>query len=1003
MVGGEAVAAKDIIGTGLTIRASFRSHKPFTSVQMNQQRWRRLKEIVADALEEDSPAARTALLTRECADDLYLLREAESFLADADMLSGEETDQLEECAAVTAAAVRRERIFTAGHRVGAYVIIRELGHGGMATVYLAARADGYFEKEVAIKVLKLGGGSTVELIGRFRAEREVLASLDHTNIAALFDAGTTEKGMPYFVMEYVSGTPITTYVREKNLSVRQRLALFLKICAAVEVAHRKRIVHRDLKRGNILVNEDGEPKLLDFGISKLLEENPLTVTATGQQRLTPISASPEQARGEPVTTASDIYALGALLYEILTGQTPHRFPSSRPGLQEVEKVVCEQDPILPSLAVKDSEIQRALRGDLDAIILRAMRKDPSERYASVGDLEQDIRRYLAGEPVHARRNTLPYRLARFAGRHQPSAGRIALTAATITAAVGVTLFLLNRHPRQVTATSPVRAPAEVSSKSIAVLPFDDFGAAEGNSYFADGVQDDILTDLARAQDLRVTSRSGAAAYRKGVRDVREIRQALGVAYVLEGSVRRSTDRVRVNVQLIDTNSDVQVWAEQYDRKLGDLFALQSDLSQAIVTQLKGKLSTHEKAAIESRPTSDIQAYDFYLRAREAFVNYQYEKTIELLNNAIARDPKFALAYCLLTDAQLYVYRFGEDHSAERLEKARVAAETALRLAPNLPESHLAKAQYYYNGLRDYEKAQAELAVAPPSPAGRARFFDLTALTERRLGHWKEAVRDGEKAWELDPHDPFIATEVIQSYMALRRYPEAEKLADKALKLISTRVAPFWSLKADALLAEGDLARVGKLFESAPPDISNNHAELARIALYKRDFVTAGREIEMARKGEMPLPWQYLDLLEGTIARVEGDVEGAARAFDKARVSLEAVLAKHSEEPALLANLAWAYAGLARKDDALRTIQQAVHLIPSWRDAMEGPAYASMQAQIQAWVGNKDAAIEQLRSVVKQPGGPSYGELKLDPGWDDLRADPRFEQLIAEAKQPIPID
>jgi eukaryotic-like serine/threonine-protein kinase len=971
---------------------------------MNQQRWRRLKDIVADALEEDSPAARTALLTRECADDLNLLREAESYLADADALSGEEIDRLEECAAVTAAAVRRERIFTAGHRVGAYVIIRELGRGGMATVYLAARADGYFEKQVAIKVLKPGGGrSSAELIGRFRAEREVLASLDHRNIAALFDAGTTEKGMPYFVMEYVPGTPVTTYLRERNLNTRQRLDLFLKICAAVEAAHRKRIVHRDLKRGNILVNEDGEPKLLDFGISKLLEENPLSVTETGQQRLTPISASPEQARGEPVTTASDIYALGALLYEMLTGQTPHRFPSSRPGLDEVEKVVCEENPILPSLAVKDSEMQRTLRGDLDAIILRAMQKDPAERYASVADFEQDIRRYLAGEPVRARRNTLSYRLTRFAGRHKPSTGRIALTAAVIAAAVGLSLFLLNRHPRQVTLTPPIRATANISSKSIAVLPFDDFGAPDGRSYFADGVQDDILTDLARAQDVRVTSRSGAAAYRKGVRDVREIRQALGVAYVLEGSVRRSHDRVRVNVQLIDTNSDVQVWAEQYDRKLDDLFALQSDLSQAIVTQLKGKLSAGEKAAIESRPTSDVEAYDFYLQAREAFVNYQYGKTIELLDKAIARDPNFALAYCLLTDAQLYVYRFGEDHSAERLEKARVAAETALRLAPNLPESHLAKAQYYYNGLRDYEKAQAELAAAPPSPAGRARFFDLTALTERRLGHWKQAVRDGEKAWELDPHDPFIATEVIQSYMALRRYSEAEKLADKALKLIPTRVAPFWSFKADALLAQGDVAGAARAFASAPSDLFNTHAELARIALYGRDFVTAGREIELARKAEMPPPWEYVDLFEGTVARAKGDTEGAARAFDKARAALETGLDKHPEEPALLANLAWAYAGLGRKEEALRMIQQAVHLIPSWRDAMEGPAYASMQAQIQAWLGDKEAAIEQLGTLVKQAGGLNYGELKLDPGWDDLRGDPRFEQLIVAAKQPIPID
>ncbi|MGB8341912.1 MAG: protein kinase [Chthoniobacterales bacterium] len=971
---------------------------------MNQERWRRLKEIVANALEEDSPVARTALLAHECADDPSLLREAESFLADADAVAaGDDNDRLEECAAAASAAVRGDKVFMAGRRVGAYVIVRELGHGGMATVYLAARADGYFEKEVAIKLLKLDGGGTTELIGRFRAEREVLASLDHPNIAGLFDAGATEEGTPYFVMEYVHGTPVTSYVRQKNLSIPERLALFLKICAAVEAAHRRRVVHRDLKRNNILVTEEGEPKLLDFGIAKLLEDNPLIVTSEGHQRLTPISASPEQARGEEVTPASDIYALGTLLYEMLTGQTPHRFSNAHPGLDEVERVVCEEHPVLPSLATDDLEAQRALRGDLDAIVLRAMRKNPFERYASVADLEHDVRHYLAGEPVQARSNTLPYRMLRFAGRHKYSFARFLLTVAVIAAIAGLGFLFIHHPSTPVTEGPPIHPSTEISPRSIAVLPFDDFGAPGGNSYFADGVQDDILTNLAKAEDLKVISRSGVSAYRKGPRDVRAIRQVLGVAYVLEGSVRRRNDRVRVNVQLIDTSSDVQVWAEQYDRKLDDLFALQSDLSQAVVAQLKGRLSAREKAAIESRPTADVKAYDLYLQARASFFEYQYENAIKLLNEAIARDPTFVLAYCLLTDAELYFYRFGGDQSPDHLEKARVAAETALRLAPNLPESHLAQAQYYYNGLRDYEKAQAELATAPPSPADRAKFFDLTALTERRLGHWKEALRDGEKAWELDPHDPFIATEVIQTYMSLRRYAEAEKLAQKAITLIKTRTAPFWSLKAECVLAQGDAKRAGAVFEAAPPDISNKHVMLARIAFFQRDFARAKGEIEAARKAPMSPIWEYLDLLSGTIARVEGDALGAYQDFEKARVTLEAAVKKQSSNPAVLANLAWAYAGLGRKEDALRTSQQSVQLIPSWRDAMEGPAYASMQAQVQAWVGNKDAAIEQLSALVRQASGPSYGELKLDPGWDDLRGDSRLDQLIVWAAKPVDLN
>ncbi|MEO7166415.1 MAG: protein kinase [Spartobacteria bacterium] len=970
---------------------------------MNQARWQRLKDLVADALEEESPAARTALLARACADDPRLLREAESFLTEADTLAGEGTDRLEQCAEVVATALQQERISLSGRRLGAYIIVRELGRGGMATVYLGARADGYFEKEVAIKILKPGGSRTAELLGRFRAEREVLASLDHPNIASLFDAGTTEEGFPYFVMEYVSGTPITSYVREHQLTIRQRLDLFLKICAAVEAAHRKRIVHRDLKRGNIMVNEKGEPKLLDFGIAKLLEEDPEAITAPGQQRLTPISASPEQARGESVTTVSDIYALGALLYELLTGQTPHQFPSRYPALDEVERIVCEEEPLLPSLAAPETEARHALRGDLDAVILRAMRKDPSERYATVAELEEDLRHYLAGEPVRARPNTLPYRIRRFAGRHRPSLGWVATTALVLALAFLAGYLIVRQRLSPVTSETHRSVASEIPAKSIAVLPFDDFASPDGNSYFADGVQDDILTDLAKAAELKVISRSGVSQYRKGVRDVRAIRQTLGVAYVLEGSVRRIDDHVRVNAQLIDTESDLQVWAEQYDRPLEDLFALQSDLSQAIIAQLKGKLSAREKAAIESRPTADVKAYDLYLQAKDSFVQYKYRKAVEQLDQAVARDPKFALAYCLLTTVHLYIYRFGNDSTPARLEQARVAAQTARQLAPNLPESHLAQAQYYYNGLQNYEKAQAELAAAPPSPESRARFFDLTALTERRLGHWKQALESGQKALELDPHDPFIATEVIQTYMTLRRYREAEQVADQAISNIPSRSAPFWALKTESILAQGETRRARAFLKGAPEDTRLNHITLSTIAYYERDFAEAIRELEAARNSSGPPPYGFVDLMEGTIARAQADEVKAGQSFDKARETLEASLKEHPNNPQTVANLAWAYAGLGRKGDALRTSQQAVQLVPSWKDATEGPPFVTMQAMIQAWVGDKEAAMTQLIALVKQPAGPGYGELKLDAAWDDLRGDPRFDELIAEARKPVRMD
>ncbi len=964
---------------------------------MNPERWTRFKEVVAVALKEDSPEARTALLSRECGDDPRLRTEIESFFKEAETTSGEGNDPFDEWAEAAAAAIHGEEPPMAGRRIGAYVVVRELGRGGMARVYLAARADGYFEKQVAIKVLKpSSGGQTAELLNRFRGEREVLASLEHPNIATLLDAGTTEEGEPYFVMEYVPGTPVTTYVQEHELPIRTRLALFLKICAAVEMAHRKRIVHRDLKRSNILVNTEGEPKLLDFGIAKLLAENPLTLTATGQQRFTPISASPEQARGEAVTEASDIYALGALLYELLTGQKPHIFANRNPTLDEIAHVVGETVPKRPSEVAPDAETQRALRGDLDAIVLRAMQKDPGQRYASVTHLAQDIQNYLAEEPVEARPRRPKDRALRLLSRHKAS---LVATVALLLAA-GLAVFLLYRSYQLDAGGKETAREATIPEKSVAVLPFDDFAKDDSNSYFVDGVQDDILTNLAKVEDLKVISRTGVARFRKGPRDIREIGRALGVAYVLQGSVRKLDDRVRVNAQLIDTRSDAQVWAEQYDRKIDDLFELQSDLAQAIVAQLKGRLSDREKTAIAKRPTTDPKAYDLYLQARGSFVRYQHGKTVELLEQAIARDPKFALAYCLLTEANLYLYRFTGDQSPERLARAKEAAETALELAPDTPEAHLAKAQYFYYGLRDYEKALAELAAAPPSSNARAKFFDLTALTERRLGRWKESLRDGLKALELDPHEPFITVDVVQSYMALRHYGEGEKLAAKATKIFTVEEAPFWAYQAECALAHGEPARARAIIEAAPPNALDRNYEMARIALCQRDFDETLKASEAASDSEVPTLQAVNEITKGTVARAQGNTEKAELAFGKARTLLEEILKRHPDHPITLINLALANAGLGRKEDALRWSQQAVQLVPTWRDAVDGPMIAGVQAQVQAWVGEKEKAINQLAKIVKRPGGPTYGELKLDPSWDDLRGHPRFAEIIAEAAKPI---
>jgi eukaryotic-like serine/threonine-protein kinase len=990
MVHRESLAPPGIIPEQLSRLLLRGLYDTITNNRMNSDRWQKLKSILAEALEQESPSARSAVIGRSCVDDVDLLHEIESLIAEAD-----ETDPFEECAESLAIAVPPEDLSEIGRRVGAYIIIREIGRGGMGTVYLAARADGYFEKQVAIKVLNRGAAND-DIIRRFRAEREVLARLDHPNIARLMDAGTMDDGRPYFVMEYIDGVPITRFVEEKAIELTERLDLFLKVNAAVEAAHRNRVIHRDLKPNNILVNREGEPKLLDFGIAKVIgsQTNPLEITSFKQQRLTPMSASPEQVKGEPITVFSDIYALGVVLYEMLTGVRTHRFETSHPSDEELVDVVCNQLPILPSLAVKDRARQRQLRGDLDAILLRALQKDPSLRYLSVAEFAQDIRRYLAGKPVHARGNKAGYRI-RTALLHDRRS-RVG-AAVVLLCAIGLGLGLLIRsHLNKIPVLQAANGPPASDKTSIAVLPFESLTTDKEDSYFADGVQEAILTNLANVSALKVISRGSVAGYRGKQKNEREIGQTLGVSYVLEGSVQKTGDRIRVNAQLIDTRTATAAWAQQYDRKLNDLFDVESDLAQAIVSQLKGKLSADEKAAIENRPTRDMLAYDLYLRARESFFQNNCPNGVHLLDQAIARDSQFALAYCLLAEVHLYMYRFNGDRTPGRLDQAKKAADTALQLAPKLPQSHLAEAQYYYYGLRDYGNALAELNAARSSGGEQAEFVDLSALIERRLGHWKDAIRDGERAAELDPQNPFTINELVESYLAVRRFGDAEQLADKGIRATVSQTGYLWGLKSQALTSLGRIDEALGVLENSPPDMTRLY-RLVMATMFTRDFARASQLLDNAPLAEKE---SYLvPFFDGMVARAQGDVVRTRSSFQLARDRMVRKLIVQPDDAELISNLSVADAGLGRKEDALREARRAIELCPLSRDAVEAVNYQTMLGQVYAWTGEHDLALTELEKVVRLPQGPNYGELRFNPAWDDLRTNARFEPLLTQAALP----
>jgi len=940
---------------------------------------------------------------RLCSNDKELLREAESLLGEAEVILQQDNDDLEACAEDAGTRLPRDSSSEIGRRIGAYIIVRRIGQGGMGTVYLAARADGYFEKEVAIKVLNPGTDMD-EVIRRFRSEQQVLARLEHPNIARLLDAGTTEDGFPYFVMEYIDGEPVTDFIEGSGASVEARLGLFLKICSAVEFAHENGIVHRDLKPSNILVNRAGEPKLLDFGIAKLLRDDvdPLELTAPGQERFSPIAASPEQARGSAVTKSSDVYALGALLYEMLTESRPHRYPNRHPSRSELISVLFEQEPIPPSAAIKDHDRKLELEGELDAIVLKAMQKEPASRYPWVRALAEDVQRYLAHEPVSVREGRSFHGLFRKAARARGF--QFALLVAIV---VGAVLIPLKRSSifriwskegkasQERLSTQASGAPL-LSEKSIAVLPFDSLTGDDENRYFADGVQDNLLTDLARVSALRVIGRTSMASYRHDKKGPREIGETLQVSHVLEGSIQKSGDRIRLNIRLIDTRTEAEIWGEHYDRTLDNLFTLQTELAETIASRLKATLLPDEKAAIESRPTQDMVAYDLYLRAKEEFYQYNHLQAIEFLENATARDSRFAMAYALLAEMNLYQYRFNSNRDPKYLAAAKAAADKALALAPDLAESHLAQAQYYYYGTREFEAALRELQLATPL-TNNARFLDLTALIHRRLGNWKAAIRDGERAAALDPRNPFIVHELLGSYLAVRRFQDAEVLASKAIQTLPPTNNARWLLKAESLTACGRLEEARAVVLEAPLTRASKVMALVSGDIMTRDYERAARDLEMMPPSDRDTPRTLS--LEAVIARGRGDLDKARTLFQTSHDRTAEKLAVEPNDPELLMDLSFADAALGRKEEAVREALRAVDLVPISYDAMEGVGYVTWLAGIYSEIGDVESALEVLAKVVRLPCGPNYGQLRFDPGWDKVRANPKFEEILRQSTQP----
>ena len=554
----------------------------------------------------------------------------------------------------------------------------------------------------------------------------------------------------------------------------------------------------------------------------------------------------------------------------------------------------------------------------------------------------------------------------------------------------------------------------IPEKSIAVLPFENLSDDKENEYFAAGVHDDVLSSLAKVADLKVISRTSVQQFKSGARNLREIGRALGVAHILEGTARRAGNRIRVNAQLIDARSDDHLWGETFDREITDLLTLQSELAQRITEALRANLSAREKTNLQSHPTQDILAYELFLRARELFhwagSGYSPDKgahALRLIEEAVERDPTFALAYALKSRLHSEVYWFGYDKSRAHLEKANTAAETALKLQPDLGEAHLAKAFYYYYGFRRYDTARAHVTAALRAIPNNADVLIAAAAIARREGKWQEALSNTEQARDRDPRSLLVLWELFVNYLAVHEYTKAEGAVSEALSISPT--APFFILApgAIALFRDGVTAPLRSLLGKIPRNFDPGGAISTislRLSLMERDLPEAERVLaacvheKLEEEGLsgvagaldgyiVPKSWYA-----GLIVQARGDASAARAAFERAKQAVEDDLAHCSEDAKSLVMLAMIHAELGEKKNALNAAARAGVLLPISRDSFDGPILATTLAAVSVKLGEKDSAIQQLESLVGVPNGPTPGILRVEPAWDSLRDDPRFKKL-----------
>jgi len=870
-----------------------------------------------------------------------------------------------------------------GTTLSHYRILEKIGEGGMGVVYRAH--DERLDRDVAVKVLPASVAQDPERIARFEREAKAVARLEHPNILAIYDFGT-DQDVTYSVTELLEGETLRERLEGGALGWRKAAEIGASIADGLAAAHGAGIIHRDLKPDNIFITSDGRVKILDFGLARDVtaaapdETHSPTVsryTDPGAVMGTAGYMSPEQVRGEPADARSDIFALGSMLYEMVSG----RRAFVRDTAAETMTAILREEPEEP--AATDT----AAAPELQRIITRCLEKNPEERFQSARDLAFDLRSIAtqAGAVGTRRQAAAGWKLWRWV-----AVGGLA----AVIAAVAIW---------QLSPSADSPAPEEEIPR-IVVLPFDNLGSPD-DEYFADGLTSEIINRLAAVSGLEVISRTSAMRYKDTESSIPQIGRELDVDYALEGEVRWEREaeghgRVRITPQLIRVATDSHLWSERYDRVLEDIFTVQSDIAVQVIAQLQATLLEPERRAVDARPTDSMEAYQAYLHGIQ-YLNASTEKRVamlaaEMLERAVELDPNFAVAHAMLSRAHSWIYHFRHDFTAVRLEMAKESAERALALQPGLPEGHCALGWYYYQGLRDYDRAVEEFALAAEVlPNDADTLYGLFALSRRR-GRWEEALKALDRWRSIDPQAFMVAHDACLTYMYLRKYDSAEEEMKRAMAINPDVSNPYDDGVWTYLQWDGTTDRARRLLESAP-SLNSSYIEKLEILL---DHYDRRPESAMARLEASSIDvysdqilYEPRELLECRYLFALGEAQRAGRACLTVVERIQHEIETRPFDHRLYLARGHVFALLGRKDEAVRAGEHAVELMPISKDALDGSDVLIELAKIYTRVGETNKALDLIDELLSMPSWLSVGLLRLDPAWDPLRDHPRFRALL----------